>query len=634
MTQEYHIEIQPDATPVVHPPRRVPFSLHGKLKGTLDHMEKNGVIAKVDKPTDWVNSLVIAEKKDGSLRLCLDPRGLNKVIKREHYKIPTAEEVASKLSGKSVFSFLDEKDGFWQIPLDEESSFLCTFNSPFGRYRFLRCPFGISSAPEVFQKRNDQLFGDIEGVHVVFDDLIIGGKDDAEHDGILNQVLDRARANNVKFNPDKFQFQVPEVKYIGQVVSSQGLKPDPDKVKAITEYPQPQNTEDLRRFLGLVNYLGEFVSNLSAVSMPLRTLLKNDIAWHWSTGQEKAFQEIKRLLTCAPVLKLFDVHKEVVIETDASKDGLGACLLQESHPVAYASRSLTASEKNYAQIEKELMAIVFTCEKFNQYVYGQPVKVVTDHKPLETLTKKNLNQVSPRLQRMLLRLQRYSLHITYRPGPKIPVPDALSRACLSSESFDEDLQSDMEVLVHNLVKNLPMSAASKSEIQIATAEDDCLVMLQQLAQSGWPSDRRTVPERVRHYWNARDQVHEVEGLMFLREKLIVPAVLRKEMLNLVHESHQGIEKSKARAREVMYWPGMARDIEDTVTRCSKCAEWRRNNQKEPLIPSLLSRTKSLLVRGKNLEPTCLILMGRITCVSWITTPSFLKSVCSQPRQPP
>ena len=185
---------------------------------------------------------------------------------------------------------------------------------------------------------------------------------------------------------------------------------------------------------------------------------------------------------------------------------------------------------------------------------------------------------------MLLRLQRYSLDITYRPGPNIPIPDALSRAYLSNESSDGDLQSDMEVLVHSLVKHLPLSAELKSQMQLDTLEDHCLQLLQQLSKVGWPSDRRRVPEEVRPYWNVRDQVYEAEGLMFLGEKLIVPPRLRKDMLNLVHESHQGIEKSKACAREVMYWPGMARDIKNTVNRCSKCAEWRRNNQKEPLIP--------------------------------------------------
>ena len=205
---------------------------------------------------------------------------------------------------------------------------------------------------------------------MLFEDLITSGKDEIKHDRILKQGLDRACANNVRFNPNKFQFQVSEVKYVGQVVSSEGLKPDPNKVKAIVKYPQPQKKEDLCLFLGLVNYLGEFVSNLSAVSEPLSILLKSDIEWHWLPAQEKAFQDIKALLVCAPVLKLFAVGKEIVIETDVSKDGLGACLLQEGHPVAYASRSLTASEQNYAQIEKELLAIVFAREKFHQYVYG------------------------------------------------------------------------------------------------------------------------------------------------------------------------------------------------------------------------------------------------------------------------
>ena len=148
---------------------------------------------------------------------------------------------------------------------------------------------------------------------------------------------------------------------------------------------------------------------------------------------------------------------------------------------------------------------------------------------------------------MLLRLQRYSLDITYRPGPKIPVPDALSRAYLSNESSDEELQSDMEVLVHSLVKNLPLSAEHKSQMQLAI-EDHCLQLLQQLSKVGWPSNWRRVPEEVRPYWNVRDQVYDAEGLIFLGEKLIVPPRLRKDMLNLVHESHQGIEKSKARAR--------------------------------------------------------------------------------------
>ena len=191
---EYRIELKPNACPVIHPPRRVPQALQQRLKETLDRLESSEIITKVNKPTDWVQSLVIVEKPNGSLRLCLDPRDLNKVLKREHHLIPSAEDIISRLEGKKLFSVLDLKDGFWQVPLDSESSEICTFNTPFGRYKFNRMPFGIASAPEVFQKRNERLFGDIEGVEVYFDDIIVTGIDEVAHDKALLEVLNPLNA--------------------------------------------------------------------------------------------------------------------------------------------------------------------------------------------------------------------------------------------------------------------------------------------------------------------------------------------------------------------------------------------------------------------------------------------------------
>ena len=212
----------------------------------------------------------------------MDPRDLNKAIRREHHRIPTAEDIASRLSGKKVFSIVDEKDGFWQVPLDEESSHICTFNTPFGRYRFKRMPFGISSAPEVFQKKNEALFGDISGVEIIFDDIIVAARDEKEHDDIMLKLLERARQANVKFNAAKLQYKVREVKYMGNIVSESGLKPDLEKVRAITQLSSPQSREELQRFLGMVNYFSQFIPNQSEITAPLRTLLKKDAAWFWS----------------------------------------------------------------------------------------------------------------------------------------------------------------------------------------------------------------------------------------------------------------------------------------------------------------------------------------------------------------
>ena len=581
---EYHIELRPDAIPVVHAPRKVPLSLQERLKQTLDKLEAESVIIKVDEATDWVNSLVIVEKADSSLRLCLDPRDLNRSIKREHYRIPTAEDISAKLNGKSVFSVLDMKDGFYQMKLDDASSKICTFNTPFGRYRFLRCPFGISSAPEVFQKKTDALFGDIDGVHVMFDDIIIAGNDAREHDQVLQEVLERARVHRVKFNGKKFKFRVSEVKYLGNIISANGLKADPSKIQAITEYPQPSDKSDLSRFFGMVNYLGQFIPNLSTMSSPLRNLLRKDVQWQWSQSQNDAFQKIKSALAQSPVLQFINVHKPVTIQCDASSCGIGACLMQDGHPIAFASRSLTAAEQNYATIEKELLSIVYACEKFNHFVYGKTVEIHSDHKPLEMITQKSLSKASPRLQRMLLRLQKYSVIVKWKPGREMHIADALSRAYLTHDDTDEELSHDMEVMVHSLMKNLPVSSSKLQELQQNTIQDPSLIELLRLVKHGWPHSRSCVPSCVKTYWGFRDEIYEAGGILFMGDRIIIPKEMQKYTLDLIHGSHLGMEKCKNRARELVYWPGINRDIEMTVMSCAKCGEFRNNNRKEPLIP--------------------------------------------------
>lgn len=274
MPREYHIVIDKSVQPVIHPPRRIPLVLQPKLKKTLDQLVKSGIIVKRDEPTDWVNSLLLVEKKDGSLRLCLDPKDLNRAIKREHYVIPTVDDVAAKLHGKRLFTIIDLKDGFWNIKIDEESSKLCTFNTPFGRYSFCRLAFGISSSPEVFQKRLIEVFGDIEGIHVVFDDLILAAENEADHDRILRQLLTRARQCNVRFNKMKLQLKVPQVKYLGHLISADGVKADPEKVRAIVDMPAPSDRKALLRFLGVIAYLAKFLPNCSSLTQPLRQLTK------------------------------------------------------------------------------------------------------------------------------------------------------------------------------------------------------------------------------------------------------------------------------------------------------------------------------------------------------------------------
>ena len=580
--QPYHITVDPSVPPVIQHNRKVPFAKLPALQTALQTLEQQGVIASVDCPTDWVHNLVITEKKNGNLRICLDPKPLNKAIKRERHSIPTVEDVLYRLNGKKLFTVVDMKDSYWHVKLDEPSSYLCTFHTPWGRKRFLRMPFGISSASEVMQKRNEQTFSDIPGVHVIADDIIIAADNETEHDTILLKVLERARQYNIKFNLDKLQFKRTEVTYMGHIVTSDGLRPCPKKIEAIVGMPCPTDRPALLRFLGMIKYLAQFIPGESTLTAPLRNLLKKDVPWQWYHEHDKAIESIKQALTEPVLLHFFDVSKPVLVQADASQSGLGACLLQDKRPVAFASRALTSAECNYSQIEKELLAICYACAKFHQYCYGRDVSVHTDHKPLEIIHKKPLGMAAPRLQRMLLQLQRYTLNVTYVPGKYMYVADTLSRAYLS-DSTPIGAPEDIEVMVHSLTASLPISQQKLAMFQKATADDSVLQRLLVVVRGGWPKIYKSVHTTLRQFWNVRDEISEAEGLLFRGSCIIVPDKIRPEMLRLIHEGHLGIDKCRARARQIFYWPNMSQDIAQAINSCETCLTLRASQQKEPLL---------------------------------------------------
>ena len=389
---QYKIKVDPDVDPVIEPPQRIPFALKSKVKAELDRMEKLNVIQKVSYPTDWVSNIVVVEKKQGSIRLCLDPKNLNWAIKREHFHLPTIEDIMARMPNAKVFSKLDASSGYWQIEVDDKSADLLTFNTPFGRYRFNRLPFGVWSVSEIFGKSiYENIVEGLEGVANIQDDIIVWGSTKVEHDQRLQGVLERIRKANLKLNKDKCQFGVNELKFVGHVFSGEGVKADPEKIEAILQMPSPQDKTELRRFMGMINYLGKFVPNLSDITALLRQLLEKDFMWTWSDKHEECIELLKKLMTESPVLKYYDPTKPMKLSVDSSKYGLRPVLLQKYEedwaPVAYGSRSLTRSERNYAQIEKESLVILFGCNKFNDHLYGVHFTVESDHQPLQSIFK-------------------------------------------------------------------------------------------------------------------------------------------------------------------------------------------------------------------------------------------------------
>ena len=412
--------------------------LRDKVKAELDRMARMGIITKVEQPTQCVSPIVVVEKPNGDVRICLDPVDLNKAVKREHYPLRTVEEVAATLAEARVFSTLDATSGFYQIRLAEERTWLTTFNTPFGRFKFERLLFGLVSAPEIFQRAMTEMFEDIEKCEVIVDDLLVWGKSVEEHDLTLEKVLQRAEETDLRFNEEKCKFHKQEVTYVGHVFGTDGLRPSPDKVQAILNMPAPHDKSSLQRFMGMVNYLHKFIPHLADINKPLRELLEKSVEWHWMERQQKAYEELTNSITQAPVLKYFDVSADVTVSVDASSEGVGACLLQGMQPVAYASRALNSAERNYTQIEKEMLAIVFGTNKFHQYIYGKQVSVETDHKPLESLFKKPLSKAPQRIQRMMLRVQHYDLKVNYVPGNQLLIADTLSRASQSESTLSAD----------------------------------------------------------------------------------------------------------------------------------------------------------------------------------------------------
>ena len=369
---------------------------------------------------------------------------------------------------------------------------------------------------------------------------------------------------------------------MGHKLTENGISPDEKKISAIKTMSIPKDKSEVQRFLGMVNYIGRFIPNLANLNSPLRTLLKKDVPFMWDENHTCSFNELKKILTSEPVLQFFDVNKHTVISVDSSKDGLGAVLLQNNLPCAYASKALSNSQINWAQIEKELAAVLFGCEKFSQYVYGSKFTVETDHKPLIFILKKPLASCPPRLQKMLLALQKFNFNLVYKPGKDLFIADTLSRTA-EKNSSSNDFHFDMDSQICVVDLSIDFTEEKLKEYQEATSCDVTLKRLLDYLKNGWPKSIKKVPSDVRHYFKFRYEIVQFNGLLYKGNKLIVPRDKRKEIISKIHYSHLGIVKCKNRAAESFYWPGMSTHIEDVVSNCKICLTFQNNNRIEPLM---------------------------------------------------
>ena len=394
---EYDIKVDPTVPPVQHARRKVPIESKAAIEEAIDYMVKQDILEPQIEPTLLVSSVTYPVKPTGEVRPCLDARDLNKAMIRENHKPQTVEEIAHQLAGAVVFTKADTLKAFLQVHLTEESSKLLVINTHKGRYRFKRMPFRAKMSQDVFQMKMDLIMERCPGVISIHDDIVVYGVSKEDHDANLVNLLNVAQIEGLVLNSRKLELKRPRVSFFGVEYSADGMHPCPKKIQGITEMTPPTDKQQLASFIGMVTYMGNFVPHLSHHTEPLRAMLKQEAVFAWDEMANASFQKIKDLIakSATKPLHYYDQRKPVTVQVDASQRGLGACLLQDGQPIAYASKSLTDTETRYANIERELLAIVFACQWFNTYVLGRPFTVESDHKPLEMIHQKSLASAPP-----------------------------------------------------------------------------------------------------------------------------------------------------------------------------------------------------------------------------------------------
>ena len=434
----YKFHLKPDYKPARHAPRKVPVHLETAFKEEIDSLVKQGIREEVEEHTDWVNSYVIVEKDTGNhhspnhtvkkeLRICLDPRDLNEALERELYHTRSVDEITAKLQGMTVFTTVDFKKGYWMVILHPDSRRLTCMALPFGRFQWTHLPMGTVVAQDIFQSKLDAIFIGMEGVTGIADDMIIAGKDEMEHNRNFLAFMEKCMENNLTLNSEKIQFKQSQVSFYGHVWSDQGISPDPKKIQALKHMEFPPDKETMRSFLGMINYLNRYSALSAHLAAPLSSLTHQATDYKPGKVYLENFQRLKMEISNVSTLPYFNVNAETTLQTDASKKGLGACLIQNGKVVCYVSRALTKTEQNYQNLEREALGTIWGIEKFHYFRYGKEFTLETDQKPLVSIYKKHMVDISPRVQRLIVRSFPYQpFNVIYKKGKDIPVADALS----------------------------------------------------------------------------------------------------------------------------------------------------------------------------------------------------------------
>ena len=566
------LQVNETAKPKFLKPRTVPYLLREKVEKQLSTMEQQGIISPVQH-SQWAAPIVPVPKSDGTVRICGDFKTtINQASVTETYPLPRVDDLFADLSGGRLFTKLDMSNAYLQLPLSDESKQYVTINTHKGLFQFNRLPFGMSSAPAIFQRTMETLLRGLSGVSVYQDDVLVTGGSTDQHLQNLDAVLSCIENAGLRLNRAKCSFLKPRIVYLGHVIDENGLHPTDDKIAALKQAPTPKNVTQLRSFLGLINYYSKFLPNLSTKLRPLYNLLLKNKRWTWTEQHDTAFKLAKEALQADSVLAHYDSTKPLLLACDASEYGVGTVLSHildtgEEKPIAYASRTLNSAECHYSQLEREGLAIVFGVKKFHNYLYGRHFTIESDHQLLSYLfseTKSIPAMASARIQRWALTLAAYQYNIRYKLGKTLNNADALSRLPCPITTNSDRVPDELA----QLVLHLSSTSINASVIKSWTAKDPVLSRVLRYIQTGWPD--QITDEKFKPFFVRKTELSAWDGCILWGSRMVIPPQGRELVLQELHETHPSCAKMKSLARNYIWWPKMDSAIEDTVKQCQAC----------------------------------------------------------------
>ncbi|XP_036146047.1 uncharacterized protein K02A2.6-like [Monomorium pharaonis] len=549
------VKLKKKANPIFHRAYQMPFALKPKVEEELSRMVEEGILSKVTH-SRWASPIVVIPKKNGKdVRICVDfKKTLNTVIDTEHCVLPLPEDIYANLSGSRCFTVIDLKGAYQQLAIGDSSKELFTINTHLGLFKYNRLTFGVRSAPGIFQSIMESILAGLKNTQCYLDDILV-------HGATVEQCYRR-------------------VEFLGHIVDANGIHPTGEKIECIQKAPAPTNVTQLKSYLGLLSYYRKFIPMLSAKLKPLYELCNTGSEFRWNDECEKTFQSSKKLLTSDEVLTHFDPTLPIVVTCDSSGYGVSAVLSHiiegKDKAVLFASSTLSPAKQKYSNLERESLALIFSLKKFHKYIYGRRFILLTDHQPLQFIFGKNKGipvTAAARITRWALTLSAYDYEIRYKKGKLIANADGLSRLPMSASTEIPGYLNSF-----SLLNTVPLHAG---DVARATQKDRVLTKVIEFTLSGWARD--VEDEALKPYFTKRHELSVENNCLLLGNKVIIPESLRTEVLNLFHEQHVGIVRSKMLLRAYCWWPGINDDVEKFISSCEVCQQTQNFSNSSTLL---------------------------------------------------